>query len=105
MVVRIGIVKLVLGIAGMIVIVQILAMLHFSSLQSNDVNLKFRKSVLEPDHFNDILGQKFIEADKPVAVYEADTRDKFQVINSSFILLFPEVSLLKVDCHSLGKLA
>ncbi len=68
MVVRVGIVKLVLGIAGLIAVVQILVIVRFSSLQSNDVNLKFRKSITSLE-YKDSLGPNVLNGHKAIDVF------------------------------------
>ncbi len=80
MVPRIGIVKLVLGIAGLIAAVQVLVMFHFSSLHTNDGFMKIRKSVSAPERLKDQLGPHVFNSDRLVDVYDSEKREKFQVI-------------------------
>ena len=56
---RIGIFRLILGIACLIGAVPIL-LLQFTNLHSNDVNIKFRKSLPAVGHedFSDLLGPR-----------------------------------------------
>lgn len=76
---RIGIVKLILGIAGLIVAVQIFTMFHFSNLHSNEMNIKFKKSIEDQSLYHDHLGPKQV-AQRPVAVYREIPSEKYQVL-------------------------
>ena len=76
---RIGIVKLILGIAGLIVAVQIITMLHFSSLHSNDINMKFRKSIPEGT-YRDALGPRRKQIQEAVEIFGGLPSAKLQVM-------------------------
>eukprot|EP00794_Sanderia_malayensis_P009135 gene9135-10108_t len=74
---RLGIVKLILLIVGLIAFVQIIV-LNFSNLQSDDAAFKFRKSILS--NRNVKLGQLVVDTEKQVDVYAAEKRENFQLI-------------------------
>ena len=81
---RIGIVKLILGIAGLIVAVQIFTMFHFANLHSNEMNMKFRKSIEDQSLYQDHLGPKQA-AQRPVAVYREIPSEKYQVLKNPLL--------------------
>lgn len=75
---RIGIFQLILGIACIIGAVPILV-LHFTNLHSNDVNMKFRKSIPTDHEGNqDFFGKR--EKDFDISINRKDVySNNFQV--------------------------